>query len=111
MSIRKKIAELIYKPNTIIEFERLTFFIDENCLGVISQIDGKVQFYAIGNEGCPPVGTSDRNIMKFIKGRNVIVVTKDLGLIERCNASKIPTITLPYRNDLKILVDQILNYQ
>lgn len=113
ISIRKKIAEFIYKPatNTIIEYERQTFFIDENSLGVIPHIEGKVQFYAVGNEGCPPLGTSDKNIMKFIKGRNLIVVTKDLGLIERCKTNNVPFISLPRRDEQQILVHQILNYK
>jgi len=76
------------------------FLIDENILGIDRYLEGHVKYRKVGDEGCPPLTSSDPKVAQFASDNNLIVVTNDENLIKQCNLFEIEFVTLDLVVDL-----------
>ena len=83
------------------------FLIDENLLGIDRYLEGHVKFRKVGDDECPPLGSSDPDVAKFAKDNNLIIVTNDGKLLKQCNLLGIEFVTLDLVVDL---AKKVLNF-
>jgi hypothetical protein len=83
------------------------FLIDENMLGVDRYLEGHVKFRKVGDDECPPLGSSDPDVAKFAKDNNLIIVTNDGKLLKQCKLFEIEFVTLDLVVDL---AQKVLKY-
>ena len=76
------------------------FLIDENLLGIDRYFEDNIQYQKVGYDDRLPLGSDDRDVAKFAKENNLIIVTNDGKLIKQCNLFKIDCIYLDLLVDL-----------
>lgn len=69
------------------------FLLDENVLGLDRFLENRVKFRKVGDEGCPIKEADDSTIVKFASQNNLVIITKDAKMIERCEFENVPFVT------------------
>ena len=84
----------------------MKFLLDENVLGLDSFLKNRVEYCKVGDDKCPDRTADDPEIVKFAKDNNLIIVTKDIKMINECKFESVKYITI---NDLDF-AKKIINY-
>ena len=69
------------------------FLLDENVLGLARFLEYRVRYRKVGDVGCPTKEAADPEIVKFAKENNLIVVTKDIKMVEQCMFEDVRHVT------------------
>ena len=82
------------------------FLLDENTLGLARFLENRVKYKKVGDDGCPVLSAEDPEIVKFARENNMIIVTKDIKMIEECQFENVEYVTM---NDLDF-ARKVANY-
>lgn len=69
------------------------FLLDENVLGLARFLENRVKYKKVGDNGCPAKEAEDPEIVKFSKENNLVIVTKDIKMIEECKFENVEYVT------------------
>ena len=69
------------------------FLLDENALGLDRFLENHVKYRKVGGDGCPALKTKDPEIVKFAKENNLIIVTKDIKMVNACKFENVKYVT------------------
>lgn len=83
------------------------FLLDENVLGLARFLENYVKYRKVGDNGCPIKEAEDPVIVKFAKDNNMVIVTKDIKMIEQCEFEDVRYVTF---NDIDF-AKKIVGYQ
>jgi len=62
----------------------IEFLLDENVLGLARFLENRVKYRKVGDNGCPAKEADDPEIVKFARENNLVIVTKDIKMIDEC---------------------------
>ena len=71
----------------------IEFLLDENVLGLARFLENRVKYRKVGDNGCPAKEAEDPEIVKFAIENNLIIVTKDIKMIEECQFENVEYVT------------------
>ena len=71
----------------------IEFLLDENVLGLARFLENYVKYRKVGDNGYPIKEAEDPVIVKFAKDNNMVIVTKDIKMIEQCEFEEVRYVT------------------
>ena len=81
------------------------FLLDENALGLDRFLENHVKYRKVGDTGCPALKTKDPEIVKFAKENNLIIVTKDIKMVDACKFEKMEYVTFDNSDFAKKVIE------
>ena len=69
------------------------FLLDENVLGLARFLENRVKYRKVGDNGCPIKEAEDPVVVKFAKDNSMVIVTKDIKMIEQCEFEGVDYVT------------------
>ena len=80
----------------------IEFLIDENVLGLNRHLDTlNIKYRKIGDPNCPEKGSSDPDVAKFAKEKDLVIVTNDDKLTKQCELLDIDFVFMDLRDFAK----------
>ena len=70
------------------------FLLDENVLGLARFLENRVKYRKVGGDGCPIKEAEDPAVVKFAKDNGMVIVTRDIKMIEQCEFEGVNYVTL-----------------
>jgi predicted nuclease of predicted toxin-antitoxin system len=83
----------------------MEFLLDENVLGLARFLENRVKYRKVGDSGCPAKEAGDPEIVQFAKENDLIIVTKDIKMIEECKFENLKYVTLDDADFAKKIVN------
>ena len=69
------------------------FLLDENVLGLARFLENRVKYRKVGDKDCPSKEAEDPEIVRFAKENDLIIVTKDIKMIDECKFENVKYVT------------------
>ena len=71
----------------------IEFLLDENVLGLARFLENSVKYKKVGDNDTPAKEAEDHEIVKFSKENNLVIVTRDIKMIEQCKLANVKYVT------------------